>query len=684
MSLVTIRILKADFKRFSNFRRFTSSAVPVLPLSTSSESSTSSNEMNSYKMNYKSKRRTKRFGSVDPAAPPSVPSLPVITNTNTNNTNNNNFSNEQRENIRIDTNNILYTIYGNILAKEEGLLVSLKEEVQVQEEVPINYPIDASLLKIIENSTKCWYFDERTDRKIPLILSVHGPSRANTWEIVKHLAHQVGKSQLAMIPFSLFYELLRASSKPNNEIKRFGAGRGMSEYARFSKASQSSTDTSLSREVASTTSRCAIQVFEYLFSCLESSLGDPEAIEPERFTLFVDGFEEYLLGRKGGEGILRDLQAWAGLYESTGRRIILGARNAELQSSSKKELDQNSEDGRPGPEDSEDGINDSSSSSSSAPTLPIQMIADLFLKSGLKAPEGKKMISGGLNSVLIDGQMLRCFLTGPKNDRRSGLKYAQLISQDRQKDLFDINLSFINSIATSRWNFPLKLNTQSRHDFPSNYPEIYEEISQSGRGILTKRRLTRDEIGEIVLYALGCDSGKKFSNDILTEALDHQINLRHDPTKFNSDDLQNLFGDRQIKMSSLTKYEKRFVNCISTSTTQTKFADVSLPPKIISTLRSMTTLPLSHPELFTRGILKQSLTGVLLFGPPGTGKTMLARAVAEESGATFISVNMSNIFDMWVGEGEKNVKVRGPYIAYFCFILLSIFICRECSIWRDG
>ena len=78
----------------------------------------------------------------------------------------------------------------------------------------------------------------------------------------------------------------------------------------------------------------------------------------------------------------------------------------------------------------------------------------------------------------------------------------------------------------------------------------------------------------------------------------------------------------------------------------------------MGTLKSLTTLPLTHPELFTQGILKNSLTGVLLFGPPGTGKTMLARAVAQESGATFLAVNMSNIFDMYVGEGEKNVKVR--------------------------
>src|SRR5664280_1801326 len=65
--------------------------------------------------------------------------------------------------------------------------------------------------------------------------------------------------------------------------------------------------------------------------------------------------------------------------------------------------------------------------------------------------------------------------------------------------------------------------------------------------------------------------------------------------------------------------------------------------------------PLKNPEVFKRlGI--QPPKGILLIGPPGCGKTMLARAVATESEANFISIKGPEVFSRWVGESEKAIR----------------------------
>ena len=65
--------------------------------------------------------------------------------------------------------------------------------------------------------------------------------------------------------------------------------------------------------------------------------------------------------------------------------------------------------------------------------------------------------------------------------------------------------------------------------------------------------------------------------------------------------------------------------------------------------------PLKTPEIFSRLGIKPP-KGILLYGPPGCGKTMLARAVATESEANFISIKGPEVFSKWVGESEKAIR----------------------------
>ncbi|CAN1300463.1 Outer mitochondrial transmembrane helix translocase [Linum perenne] len=85
------------------------------------------------------------------------------------------------------------------------------------------------------------------------------------------------------------------------------------------------------------------------------------------------------------------------------------------------------------------------------------------------------------------------------------------------------------------------------------------------------------------------------------------------------------------------------------------FADIGSLEEIKESLQELVMLPLRRPDLFKGGLLKPC-RGILLFGPPGTGKTMLAKAIAREAGASFINVSMSTITSKWFGEDEKNVR----------------------------
>lgn len=89
------------------------------------------------------------------------------------------------------------------------------------------------------------------------------------------------------------------------------------------------------------------------------------------------------------------------------------------------------------------------------------------------------------------------------------------------------------------------------------------------------------------------------------------------------------------------------------------------------TLRLQIIEPFLKPRLFQR-FRKSAGGGVLLYGPPGCGKTMIARAVATECRANFITVGISEILSMWKGESERNLaaifekaRAEAPCVLFF-------------------
>lgn len=101
------------------------------------------------------------------------------------------------------------------------------------------------------------------------------------------------------------------------------------------------------------------------------------------------------------------------------------------------------------------------------------------------------------------------------------------------------------------------------------------------------------------------------------------------------------------------------------------FADVGGMDAVKDEVRMKIILPLQQPELF-KAYGKKIGGGILMYGPPGCGKTFLARATAGEVQAGFLAVGISDVLDLWIGQSEKNLhaifeqaRAHRPCVLFF-------------------
>jgi SpoVK/Ycf46/Vps4 family AAA+-type ATPase len=100
--------------------------------------------------------------------------------------------------------------------------------------------------------------------------------------------------------------------------------------------------------------------------------------------------------------------------------------------------------------------------------------------------------------------------------------------------------------------------------------------------------------------------------------------------------------------------ERAAAAAFPTETSPVTLADVGGLQEVKDRLFASFLAPMANPEL--RKLYGKSLRGgLLLFGPPGCGKTYLAKAVAGELGAAFLHISLSDVLDMYVGQSERNL-----------------------------
>jgi len=124
----------------------------------------------------------------------------------------------------------------------------------------------------------------------------------------------------------------------------------------------------------------------------------------------------------------------------------------------------------------------------------------------------------------------------------------------------------------------------------------------------------------------------------------------------------------------LTKEQQELREVISgtiiTELPNIRWDDIAGLVECKQSLREAIVLPIMRPELFT--VARRPWSGILLYGPPGCGKTLLAQAAATECDATFFSASAAELLSKWLGESEKLIsslfklaRIEAPSIIFF-------------------
>ncbi|CAF91345.1 unnamed protein product [Tetraodon nigroviridis] len=164
------------------------------------------------------------------------------------------------------------------------------------------------------------------------------------------------------------------------------------------------------------------------------------------------------------------------------------------------------------------------------------------------------------------------------------------------------------------------------------------------------RPLSRNEVVGLLFRLTIFGAATYFTIKWMVDALDPTRKQKVEAQK-QAEKLMRQIGVKNVKLS---EYEMSIAaHLVDPLSLQITWADIAGLDEVITDLKETVILPVQKRHLFQNSRLLQPPKGVLLYGPPGCGKTLIANATAKEAGFRFINLQPSTLTDKWYGESQK-------------------------------
>ena len=278
---------------------------------------------------------------------------------------------------------------------------------------------------------------------------------------------------------------------------------------------------------------------------------------------------------------------------------------------------------------------------------------------------GKTAISKSIYSK-VEPEDLRIVLLYMKNGNN---KYQEGLDLCGKRKYFEAKTCF--NLARNSYTSLSKLMNGNPKAYPSEFrivvsKKINEKLQLVFQSIRECNEFIRNNKSEInikkpeksqeILRNANKNINRKSSNNNFNQNNNFNYNMNknnfHNNYRNYNNNVPN--NNKNINGKEDDEMDEKIESEIMVKNPGVKFNDIIGMKEMKRILYEIIVVPTIRPDLFT-GIRKPQ-RGILLFGPPGTGKTMIAKAIASECNSTFFNISASSLTSKWVGESEKTVK----------------------------